>query len=447
MKTTSQKNTSGLLSKSAQLSSTDKNTAAAQSAVAPAPAAKPDNRLPIDSEARKKNRTLPTEKVLNLLLNGSPDLYRMAEVDYLQRDLKPRVNKITDYLKTRDNRFFNSILLGVFDAVPNWVEFELKTLAEKMNISETSLIHTSMGVMSFSGSEKIFAIDGQHRVEGIRSGHKTFSERLISDKYPVIFLAHIDTKEGKVRTRRLFCDINKNAVPVSEGDRVIIDEDDICAIVTRRLYADYHPFQKGKDIAVTERKEVLIEGKRERFTSLLAVFTACKRLKRLVKMVPGSLQSDPANVAELYKVATEYFDFIIKHEKSLNHYFGSNLRNPAARRKANKNLLFRPAGLEVLAGLFAYFSKKGLLPVFSWGLENLQWTSPGGVFDNTIWQNGLIDHRQKAKKAAVDNCLYMLNQLSKEKAVKLLETISKIAKNPPKKLAAPANLPAALLTD
>ena len=43
-------------------------------------AQKPDNRLPIDTEARKKNRTLPTEKVLNLLQTGSPDLFNLAEV-------------------------------------------------------------------------------------------------------------------------------------------------------------------------------------------------------------------------------------------------------------------------------------------------------------------------------------------------------------------------------
>ncbi len=52
----------------------------AQSAVAPAAVEKKDNRLPIDTEARKKNRTLPTEKVLNLLLNKQPEIYRLAEV-------------------------------------------------------------------------------------------------------------------------------------------------------------------------------------------------------------------------------------------------------------------------------------------------------------------------------------------------------------------------------
>ena len=54
-------------------------TATAQPA-ASAPEAKSDNRLPIDSEARKQNRMLPTPKVLNLLLTNAPDAYRLAEV-------------------------------------------------------------------------------------------------------------------------------------------------------------------------------------------------------------------------------------------------------------------------------------------------------------------------------------------------------------------------------
>jgi hypothetical protein len=72
---TNRKKQIGLKSKSAQLSSTNTNTAAA-GAVAP----KPDNRLPIDTEARKKNRTLPTTKVLELLKTSNPGLFNLAEV-------------------------------------------------------------------------------------------------------------------------------------------------------------------------------------------------------------------------------------------------------------------------------------------------------------------------------------------------------------------------------
>ena len=39
-----------------------------------------DTRLPIDAEARKKNRTLPTAKVLELLKTSNPGLFNLAEV-------------------------------------------------------------------------------------------------------------------------------------------------------------------------------------------------------------------------------------------------------------------------------------------------------------------------------------------------------------------------------
>jgi hypothetical protein len=78
MKTTSQKNNSGLGSKIAQ-SSSNQNKTEVQTAPAAQPV-KPDNRLPIDAEARKTNRMLSTPKVLNALFTKLPDVYRLAEV-------------------------------------------------------------------------------------------------------------------------------------------------------------------------------------------------------------------------------------------------------------------------------------------------------------------------------------------------------------------------------
>jgi hypothetical protein len=77
MKTNTKKQI-GLGSRSAQLSSN--NTAAAEAPSAVAPVEKKDNRLPIDGEARKKNRTLPITKVLELLKTSNPGLFNLAEV-------------------------------------------------------------------------------------------------------------------------------------------------------------------------------------------------------------------------------------------------------------------------------------------------------------------------------------------------------------------------------
>ena len=81
MKTTSKKSISSELNNRSHHQS-EPTPAAAEAAApnAPAPAAKPDSRLPIDPEARKQNRTLPTPKVLNALFTSLPDVYRVAEV-------------------------------------------------------------------------------------------------------------------------------------------------------------------------------------------------------------------------------------------------------------------------------------------------------------------------------------------------------------------------------
>jgi hypothetical protein len=70
MKTTKSKNMKGLLADTAN-----------QSLPTPAqPVEKQDTRLPIDSEARKANRTLPTDKVLALLQQHDRRLWELAEV-------------------------------------------------------------------------------------------------------------------------------------------------------------------------------------------------------------------------------------------------------------------------------------------------------------------------------------------------------------------------------
>jgi len=73
MKTTSQKKTNRLPQESKLV------VPQAQTPETPQPE-RVDTRLPIDTEARKKNRTMPTDKVLALLHTVNPDLFNLAEV-------------------------------------------------------------------------------------------------------------------------------------------------------------------------------------------------------------------------------------------------------------------------------------------------------------------------------------------------------------------------------
>lgn len=365
--------------------------------------------------------------------------------DYLQRDLKPRVKKIVRYLKTRDSHLFNAILLGVFDAVPNWVEFDLSTVAEKLKLDDVSEAKQSMGLLTFSGTERIFAVDGQHRAEAICDAHKAFGEQIAQDQYPVIFLAHADTAEGKVRTRRLFCDINKNAVAVSKGDKVIIDEDDLSAIVTRRIYAEYPHFKKGKEIAVTEQIERVEKDGKEYFTSLLAIYTVCQKLKKLFKKSHGTLENATENVTSFQTLVTEFFDYIIEREPALHRYFVEAKTTPTKERKGNRNLVFRPIGLELLARLYVHFQSRKKLPILDWGLTNLQWNNPGGVLDGTVWQHEKILSQAKPKTAAVEYVLYLLHELPAKDTPTLLQKLREFRNDETYELPNQAAVPSKLL--
>lgn len=348
--------------------------------------------------------------------------------DYLQRTLKPRVTKIARYLSKRDDRFFNSIIVGIFGGIPQWTEFDLSKVTAKLDLENSSELKDTLGLLTFGGDEKMFAIDGQHRVEGIRLTYKKSPERVAEDQYPVIFVAHLDTPSGKTRTRRLFCDINKNAVAVSEGDRVVIDEDDVSAVVTRNVYANYPPFKKGTEIAVTERKENLTEKGRERFTSLLALFTVCKRLKKLHRKTRGTSETEPDNVKAFRDIVYAFFDFSLAHERSLNRYFNGEKTTLEAERRDNRNLLFRPVGLEVLSRLYVHFSLRNNLQTYQYGLRQLRFRSPGGVFDMILWNSGRIEATAKAKNAAVQICLYLLRELPAKDATKLTESLRELTK-------------------
>lgn len=113
--------------------------------------------------------SLMTAKQIRNHIKAAKDIRESKTLDeYLQRDLKDRRKEIAKYLLTKDSRFFNSIVIGVFDGVPDWYEFEIKQQKGfKFTDQDFKNIQDSVGFLVFNGDEDMFAIDGQHRVAGI----------------------------------------------------------------------------------------------------------------------------------------------------------------------------------------------------------------------------------------------------------------------------------------
>lgn len=158
---------------------------------------------------------------------------------WIQRELRPeRTKEIANYLTTQKQRFFNSLVLGVYGGDPEWqaVEVEESVQGKQHKLDERQ--SNAFGMIHLSGHENIFAVDGQHRVEGIRAAVAA-QTNIASEEQAVIFIAHHETISGRERTRRLFATLNDYARPITERETVAISEDNAFAIATRRLVDEY----------------------------------------------------------------------------------------------------------------------------------------------------------------------------------------------------------------
>lgn len=152
------------------------------------------------------------------------ELYQAKCLDeLLQRELTTNYEAIRDYILKDGERFFNALILAIYDGDPQWLEAEFENES-----------FTNVGFLSFSGNENIFPVDGQHRVAGIKAAIEE-NDALSSETIPVVFIAHAQSDEGRKRTRKLFSTLNRRAKPVGQNENIALDEDDACAIITRIL--------------------------------------------------------------------------------------------------------------------------------------------------------------------------------------------------------------------
>lgn len=186
--------------------------------------------------------------------------------EQLQRALTDNHKSITEYILTQKEHFFNALVLAVYDGDPTWNELEF----EYNNIR-----YYSMGFLHLNGDERIFPVDGQHRVEGIKSALKA-NPKLEDETITVIFIGHHNTREGKEKTRRIFSTLNRYAKPVSLGDIIALDEDDIVAISTRELLENC-PLFMNENVKIDKKSsKALADNDDKSFTSLITLYETKK---------------------------------------------------------------------------------------------------------------------------------------------------------------------------
>lgn len=185
----------------------------------------------------------------------------------IQRSITANYKSIANYIETQEERFFNSLILAVYNGQPKWNEIRTQ--------DEEGEDNYNLGIITLTDDVKIFPVDGQHRVAGIKKAVEDRPE-MKSERVPVIFIGHSTDEIGMQRTRRMFSTLNRYAKPVSLRDIIALDEDDVVAIASRYLIDNTGLFTA--DRILDSKNKSIPESNNMALTSIITYYECNKEL-------------------------------------------------------------------------------------------------------------------------------------------------------------------------
>lgn len=287
--------------------------------------------------------------------------------EMIQRRLKEgRGKEIANYIKDQNERFFNSLVVATYEGNPNW--FSLGEISseniELPNLSENTI--NSIGFLNLSGEEKLFAIDGQHRLAGIKKVIQSEEIQDPWDEVSVIFVAHKSNKQGKERTRRLFTTLNKTARPVSKGDIIALDEDDVMAIITRKLIEETKLFSENRiafsptnNMPANNLESLTTIGNLYKLLTIL--FTKASHKLKKGKKDLTRIRPNDEELNNYFEFAKNFFNTLGEYFPEINEFFINECYGDVTKKYRGSNggnVLFRPIGIELFVLIIAHLMNK-----------------------------------------------------------------------------------------
>ena len=291
--------------------------------------------------------------------------------DMIQRGLDDkRPPDIAEYLLNQPERLFNALVIATYGGSPNWFPLsDVTNVSEEEQLTELSdETIQSVGFLTFTGEEDLFAVDGQHRLAGMRAALAEAPEREWHDEIPVIFVAHKDNPDGLVRSRRLFTTLNKNARPVTKRDTIALDEDDVMAITVRRLIEHESALFGDKRIALVAENnmppgdETSLTTIGNLYDVLATLFSKAKTELRRPKKTLQKARPDDTELEAYFQLARRFLAEMRIRFEELDAFFSADDTRPVVKRYRAEggSILFRPAGLDLFATIVAQLTREDM---------------------------------------------------------------------------------------
>lgn len=318
------------------------------------------------------------------------------------------------------------MIVAVYKGDPSW--YDISHIESNDYLDDEDIpddVVDGIGILSLNGKEKLFTLDGQHRLIGIKEAVAK-DPRLGNEELSIIFIAHKTDSDGLERSRRLFTTLNKKSIPVSKGEIIALDEDDTMAITARRLVLENpmfiderilnHPtdnIPKSNQTCLTTIGN-LYDILGILFIKVYASNRKYSHKKRKEELTIVRQSEDVLN--EHYENACGYFKLLTDCFTPLKEFAETEDNSKVVqkyRHAEGGSILFRPIGLTILTEIVAKLAEKYPLTECFNMISYLPTEITHIPYIHVIWDAG--QKKIKTSRTLVRNLLlFMLDQYSKD---------------------------------
>ncbi len=235
----------------------------------------------------------------------------MTVDERMQRELKGEriATEIVPYLVNDPAWFFGALIIDIYSG---WENVSFQPITEVVNVNYDAYKDSLKvaGFLTLPDDKSLIALDGQHRLaalsmairgkngipgsvelpdnirETLVGGHPDIGKADIT----VMFIKHGD---DNTKIRKIFNKVNRYAKQTSKGDNIITSEDDMIAIIARRMFsgeeAPLHPIGNQE---VVNWKSNTIPLRSKNLTTLSAIYTMTEILLAREDITPKTRRNE-----------------------------------------------------------------------------------------------------------------------------------------------------------
>lgn len=212
-------------------------------------------------------------------------------------DLGRIKREIAPYFALDQNRFSGSLVL----AIVNNENTDFEHLSQIIDSTKLPGLYmdaaADLGFVVMRGSEVLVPLDGQHRAKAFQMAIEGYSDKTSSHVHSNLDLgrdtvAVILVRFEPVSARRIFNKINRYAKPTGKADKLITDDDDSIAVITRALIKQGIVPARLVNISTNA-----LDSKAHEFTTLATLYEANKRLVTALQ-VPTTTKPTQMDIRE-----------------------------------------------------------------------------------------------------------------------------------------------------